>query len=107
MRPFTGLAGADLAALCAPSEAEYVAAYCRRTERDGIPDLDFYHTPLQAARAPAPGSSAIELFQRLGLSRETEGGRSASEAPGSAASVRLSRRASRSGGDSTNFHSAF
>jgi aminoglycoside phosphotransferase (APT) family kinase protein len=38
----TGLAGKDLAALNIPSEEEYVAAYCRRTGRDGIPDLDFY-----------------------------------------------------------------
>jgi aminoglycoside phosphotransferase (APT) family kinase protein len=38
----TGLAGQDLAALNIPSEEEYVAAYCRRTGRDGIPDLDFY-----------------------------------------------------------------
>jgi aminoglycoside phosphotransferase (APT) family kinase protein len=38
----TGLAGVDLAALGIPSEAEYVAAYCRRTGRDGIADLDFY-----------------------------------------------------------------
>jgi aminoglycoside phosphotransferase (APT) family kinase protein len=38
----TGLAGMDLAALRIPSEADYVAAYCRRTGRDGIPDLDFY-----------------------------------------------------------------
>ncbi len=38
----SGLAGLDLAALNIPSEAEYVAAYCQRTGRDGIPDLDFY-----------------------------------------------------------------
>jgi aminoglycoside phosphotransferase (APT) family kinase protein len=38
----TGLAGLDLPALGIPSEAEYVAAYCRRTGRDGIPNLDFY-----------------------------------------------------------------
>jgi aminoglycoside phosphotransferase (APT) family kinase protein len=38
----TGLAGRDLRALNVPSEAEYVAAYCRRTGRDGIPHLDFY-----------------------------------------------------------------
>ena len=38
----TGLAGLDLKALNIPSEADYVAAYCRRTRRDGIPDLDFY-----------------------------------------------------------------
>ena len=38
----TGLAGLDLAALGIPSEHEYVAAYCRRTGRTGIPHLDFY-----------------------------------------------------------------
>jgi aminoglycoside phosphotransferase (APT) family kinase protein len=38
----TGLAGLDLPALNIPSEADYVAAYCRRTGRDGIPALDFY-----------------------------------------------------------------
>ena len=37
-----GLVGRDLAALGIPSEEEYVAAYCRRTGRDGIPHLDFY-----------------------------------------------------------------
>jgi len=37
-----GLAGLDLAAEGIPSEADYVAAYCRRTGRDGIPDLDYY-----------------------------------------------------------------
>ncbi len=38
----TGLVGLDLAALNIPSEADYVAAYCARTGRDGIADLDFY-----------------------------------------------------------------
>jgi aminoglycoside phosphotransferase (APT) family kinase protein len=38
----SGLAGLDLASLKIPSEADYVAAYCRRTGRAGIPDLDFY-----------------------------------------------------------------
>lgn len=37
-----GFAGADLAALGIPAEADYVAAYCRRTGRDGIAALDFY-----------------------------------------------------------------
>jgi aminoglycoside phosphotransferase (APT) family kinase protein len=38
-----GLKGANLAALNIPSEAEYVAAYCRRTGRDGgIPSYEFY-----------------------------------------------------------------
>jgi aminoglycoside phosphotransferase (APT) family kinase protein len=38
----TGLAGLDLEARNIPSEADYIAAYCRRTGRDGIPDIDFY-----------------------------------------------------------------
>ena len=39
---FRGVAGADLAALGIPQEDAYVAAYCRRTGRDGIADLDWY-----------------------------------------------------------------
>ena len=40
---FTGLTGADLAALNIPTEEEYIAAYCRRTGREGgIPNMDFY-----------------------------------------------------------------
>jgi aminoglycoside phosphotransferase (APT) family kinase protein len=38
----SGLVGLDLPALNIPSEGDYVAAYCRRTGRAGIPDLDFY-----------------------------------------------------------------
>ncbi|OYU14877.1 MAG: phosphotransferase family protein [Alphaproteobacteria bacterium PA4] len=38
----TGLIGNDLPALNIPTEDEYVAAYCARTGRDGIPNLDFY-----------------------------------------------------------------
>ena len=37
-----GLYGADLAAIGAPTEEEYVAAYCRRTGRDSIPNYGFY-----------------------------------------------------------------
>lgn len=37
-----GLVGKDLVTLGIPSEAEYVEAYCRRTGRSGIPNLDFY-----------------------------------------------------------------
>jgi aminoglycoside phosphotransferase (APT) family kinase protein len=37
-----GFEGADLAGLGMPSEAEYLAAYCRRTGRDGIENWDFY-----------------------------------------------------------------
>jgi len=37
-----GLAGADLVALNIPSEADYVAAYCKAAGRDAIPDWRFY-----------------------------------------------------------------
>lgn len=37
-----GLGGADPVALGLPTEADYVAAYCRRTGRDGVADWDFY-----------------------------------------------------------------
>jgi aminoglycoside phosphotransferase (APT) family kinase protein len=38
----TGMLGLDFAALGLPTEQEYVAMYCDRTGRRGIPDLDFY-----------------------------------------------------------------
>ena len=38
---FTGLAGLDLAALGIPSEEQYVAAYCRRTGREHLPNVDY------------------------------------------------------------------
>ena len=37
-----GLGGTDIMALNVPAEAEYVATYCRRTERDTVPDYDYY-----------------------------------------------------------------
>jgi aminoglycoside phosphotransferase (APT) family kinase protein len=37
-----GLAGADLAALNIPSEADYLATYCRRMRIDEMPGYDFY-----------------------------------------------------------------
>lgn len=37
-----GLARAELATLEIPTEADYVAAYCRRTGHDGIPTYEFY-----------------------------------------------------------------
>jgi aminoglycoside phosphotransferase (APT) family kinase protein len=37
-----GFLGADLDALNIPVEATYVDAYCRRTGRDSLPQLDFY-----------------------------------------------------------------
>ena len=39
---FRGIAGVDYAGLGIPSEQDYIAAYCRRTGRDGIPNLEFY-----------------------------------------------------------------
>lgn len=42
IRQFPGLNGLDLAALGIPTEAEYLAAYCRRTGRAGIPDWPFF-----------------------------------------------------------------
>ena len=38
---FSGLKGQDLVALGIPSEDDYVAAYCRRTARDSLPDRDY------------------------------------------------------------------
>lgn len=37
-----GLAGADLQTLNIPCEADYIEAYRERTNRDAIPDMDFY-----------------------------------------------------------------
>jgi aminoglycoside phosphotransferase (APT) family kinase protein len=39
---FRGIGELDLAALGIPSEAEYVAMYCRRTGRSAIPNWDYY-----------------------------------------------------------------
>lgn len=39
---FDGFLGEDLAKLGIPTESAYLAAYCRRTGRDTIPDWDFY-----------------------------------------------------------------
>ena len=38
---FTGLAGLDFAELGIPAEEDYVAAYCGRTGRPGLPNLDY------------------------------------------------------------------
>lgn len=37
-----GIAGVDPVAHGLPSEAEYVASYCRRTGREALPTLDYY-----------------------------------------------------------------
>jgi len=39
---FRGIAGLDLAALGIPSQPEYLAMYCKATQRKGIDDVDFY-----------------------------------------------------------------
>ncbi len=39
---FPGLGGLDLTTLGIPAESDYVAAYCRRTGREGIPDRNFF-----------------------------------------------------------------
>jgi len=38
---FAGLAGMDLDSLGIPTEDDYVAAYCHRTGRDGLPNKDY------------------------------------------------------------------
>ena len=38
---FTGLAGLDFKALGIPEEQEYVAAYCRRSGRSSLPNVDY------------------------------------------------------------------
>ncbi|SNR99268.1 MULTISPECIES: phosphotransferase [unclassified Azospirillum] len=42
IKQFPGLVGIDLAARGIPTEADYVAAYCRRTGRSGIPDWPYF-----------------------------------------------------------------
>ena len=37
-----GMGGADIEALGLPSEEDYLAAYCHRTDRDGMPAYNFY-----------------------------------------------------------------
>jgi aminoglycoside phosphotransferase (APT) family kinase protein len=37
-----GLGEADITALNIPSEADYVAAYCRRVGRENMPDYEYY-----------------------------------------------------------------
>ena len=72
------LAEADLEALNIPSEDEYVAAYCRRTGRGGIADLDFYMAfnlfrlagivhgiKGRLARGTAASAHAAEMAKRL------------------------------------------
>ena len=83
-----GLEGADLAALNAPSEADYVAAYCARTGRAAIPEYEFamafclfrfaaiFHgikgRVLRGTAASAHAAQRAEAFPRLArMARES------------------------------------
>lgn len=72
---FPGLGGLDLAALGIPSEADYLAAYCRRTGRDAIADWSVFlafslfrmAAILQGVYARAlQGNAASERAARMG-----------------------------------------
>ena len=58
------LAGRDLEALSIPNEEDYIAAYCARTGRDGIAEMDFY--------------MAFNLFRLAGILHGIKGGTAAS-----------------------------
>ena len=75
---FSGLAGMDLAALGIPSEEDYVAAYCRRTDRDHLPNKDYlivfclfrlaailHGIKGRLARGNASSAHADEMVERL------------------------------------------
>ena len=75
---FSGLAGQDLAALGIPSEEDYVAAYCRRTGRDHLPNKDYlivfclfrlaailHGIKGRLARGNASSAHAAQMVERL------------------------------------------
>ncbi|HVL79452.1 MAG TPA: phosphotransferase family protein [Sphingomicrobium sp.] len=75
---FTGLAGEELQALGIPSEDEYVAAYCRRTGRDHLPNKDYlivfclfrlaailHGIKGRLARGNASSAHAAQMVERL------------------------------------------
>ena len=75
---FSGLAGLDLDALGIPSEDEYVAAYCRRTGRDHLPNKDYlvafclfrlaailHGIKGRLARGNASSAHAAQMVERL------------------------------------------
>ena len=81
---FRGLKGFDLEALGIPSEAEYIALYCRRTGRASIPDWEIYlifnmfriaailHGVLsRAIQGNASSANAIEQGSRARLVADT------------------------------------
>ena len=75
---FSGLAGLDLEALGIPSENDYVAAYCRRTGRDRLPNKDYlivfclfrlaailHGIKGRLARGNASSAHAAQMVERL------------------------------------------
>lgn len=75
---FSGLAGMDLKALGIPSEEDYVAAYCRRTGRDHLPNKDYlvvfclfrlaailHGIKGRLARGSASSAHAAQMVERL------------------------------------------
>jgi aminoglycoside phosphotransferase (APT) family kinase protein len=75
---FSGLAGMDLQALGIPSEEDYVAAYCRRTGRDHLPNKDYlivfclfrlaailHGIKGRLARGNASSAHAAQMVERL------------------------------------------
>jgi aminoglycoside phosphotransferase (APT) family kinase protein len=75
---FSGLAGMDLDALGIPSEEDYVAAYCRRTGRDHLPNRDYlvvfclfrlaailHGIKGRLARGNASSAHAAQMIERL------------------------------------------
>jgi aminoglycoside phosphotransferase (APT) family kinase protein len=75
---FSGLAGVDLEALGIPSEQDYVAAYCRRTNRETLPNKDYlivfcmfrlaailHGIKGRLARGNASSAHAAEMIRRL------------------------------------------
>ena len=73
-----GLAGMDLDALGIPSEEDYVAAYCRRTGRDHLPNKDYlvvfclfrlaailHGIKGRLARGNASSAHAAQMVERL------------------------------------------
>ena len=77
---FTGIAGLDLAALGIPSEEDYIAAYCRRTGREHLPDVDYLMVFVtfrlaaivhgikgRLARGTASSAHAAEMVGKLDL----------------------------------------
>ena len=75
---FSGLAGMDLDSLGIPSEEDYVAAYCRRTGRDHLPNKDYlivfclfrlagilHGIKGRLARGTASSAHAAQMVERL------------------------------------------